>query len=80
MGLNNEFSAEECEAFEKTVVEDVQLFSTVEISASIIGVQSISNFQPCLKCRKKTVPKHGSKTLHCESCHMIQKVTPQSKH
>ena len=75
---SDQFSFEECEEFATSVVEDIQLFSSIEVSASIIGVESISTYQACLKCAKKAVPKRG-KVLECESCHMIQKVSPENK-
>ena len=75
---SNEFSFEEVQEFAETVVADVQLVSSVEICGSIIGVESISTYQACLKCGKKAVPVHG-KVLKCEKCHMLQKIAPSSK-
>ena len=43
---SNEFSFKE---FAETVVADVQLLSSVEVCASMIGVESISTYQACLK-------------------------------
>ena len=75
---SNEFSFEECQEFAETVVADVQLVSSVEVCASIIGVESISTYQACLKCGKKAVAARG-KLLKCESCHMLQKTAPANK-
>ena len=75
---SNEFSFEEVQEFAETVVADVQLVSSVEVCASIIGVESISTYQACLKCGKKAVAVHG-KVLKCEACHMLQKIAPSSK-
>ena len=75
---SNELSFEECQEFAETVVADVQLVSSVEVCASITGVESISTYQACLKCGKKAVAAHG-KLLECESCHMLQKTAPANK-
>ena len=56
---SNEFSFEECQEFAEIVVADVQLVSCVEVCASIIGVESISTHQACLKCGKKAVVARG---------------------
>lgn len=55
----------------KDVVEDMQRFSTSEGIASIVGVESVSCYQSCFKCRKKTAKLHAI-TLKCESCNMVQ--------
>ena len=75
---SNEFSFEECQEFAETGVADVQLVSSVEVCASIIGVESISTYQACLKCGKKAIAAHG-KLLKCESCYMLQKTAPANK-
>ena len=75
---SDQFSFEECEEFAETVVQDIQLFSSVEVCASIIGVESISTYQACMKCGKKAVLKNG-KILKCEACQMLQKIAPANK-
>ena len=52
---SNEFFFEEWQEFAETVVADVRLVSSVEVCASIIGMESISTYQAYLKCGKKAL-------------------------
>ena len=75
---SDQFTFEECEDFAETVVQDIQLFSSVEICARIIGVESISTHEACMKCGKNAVLKNG-KMMKCEACHMPKKISPANK-
>lgn len=72
------FSYEETDDFTEAVVEDVQTLSTLEVSVTVLGVESISTYYSCTKCGRKATLKHGS-LLQCQSCHMLQKVASSTK-
>ena len=75
---SNDSSFEECQEFAETLLACVQLVSSVEVFAGIIGVESISTYQAYLKCSKKAVVTQ-EKLSNCESCHMLQKTTLAKK-
>ena len=75
---SGQFSSAEVNSFSDSVVEDMQMFSTTEMSASIIGVESISNYQPCMKCGRKTAQLQGT-ALKCQNCNMVQKAVASKK-
>lgn len=71
------FSVKEVEDFKQLLaeVQDVLELTTINMTATILGVQILSKYLSCLKCGKKTTTKPGSKIAQCDSCKMVQNAT-----
>lgn len=79
-----EFSYEEVDPFTSPLaeVENIPTLTTLQIQASIVGVQQISKYRTCVKCGKKAESNPGTSFAICKNtkCNLKQKETSCKSH